>query len=121
MGCTIQSLKSRQAFHEFYKSNSGEPAGQRNHLHSLAPVGLFLNLAGVKLLSKNRIILTHFSPFSFPITVKYHRVEIQLHPNHVVVTFPNGQSTCLKEPGSHEISLVPVDPAMDLLAPNAIS
>lgn len=116
MDAITQSLATRHAFYEFYDSGSGAPGGQRNHLHGLAPVGLILNLAGLQLLSKNQIILNHFSPFSLPITVKYHRIEIQLHPTHAVVTFPNGQSACINEPGVHLISLSPVNDSLTALA-----
>lgn len=107
MDACTESAQTRHAFHEFYDAQTGNPAGERNHLHGLIPINLLLKLIGIKKMTKQAILLEDFSPFPWPITVKYQGVEIQSHPTHAVVTFPNGQSASVIGPGPHQISLLP--------------
>lgn len=107
MDAVVLSLEKAQAFHEYYNARTGAAGGERNHLRGLAPVGLMLRVLGIRKISKTEIILDDFCPYSTPITVKYHGVEIQSHPTHAVVTFPNGQSACVSGPGPHLVRLTP--------------
>lgn len=100
----ISSLKRFHSFRETYHAEIGQPAGERNHLRGLAPVGLLLRIAGIEKLSKKEIILHDFNSLPLPITVKYHGMVIDCHSNFTEVRLPDGQSVQMKEPGLHRIT-----------------
>ncbi len=91
MKAIIQSLKKDHAFRAAYHPISGQGKGEQNVLGGVAPLSFFIQLVGVRLLSDRRIILTHLSPFSFPVTVQYRRMTLTFLPDATRITLPNGQ------------------------------
>lgn len=105
MEAAAHSLQNWNAFFEGYDAESAAPVGERNHLRGLVPVRLLLRLIGIRKLTNSEIIIAGFCPFPGPILVKYQGVEIQSHSTHVVITFPNGQSARIEEPGLYQVAL----------------
>ena len=99
------ALKYQATLSEAYHAESGEPMGERNHLHGLAPLGLFLKVIGIQKITRAEVILTDFNPFPLPITVQYLGTRIATHPSFAVVTFSTGETIRVSGPGPHRISL----------------
>jgi hypothetical protein len=77
-------------FFPFYNSKDGLPAGNRNALAGLAPVGLFLELSGIKILSPSKVILWERFPFEKPVTVHWQGLSIYKDDSLAKVVFPDG-------------------------------
>ena len=98
MSAVIQSLKQNQAFYQHYHSETGQGIGERNALSGLAPVGLFLQVLGVQVLSATRVRLEGHNPFPWPVTVQYKGLKVIRGLEHTEVVFPNGKKTIVKDP-----------------------
>jgi hypothetical protein len=61
-------------------------------LDGLAPVGLFLQVLGVQILSPTRVRLEGENPFPWEVTVRYRGLKVVRGLNSTVITFPNGKS-----------------------------
>ena len=105
LNAVTQALKHQGAFVEFYDAETGKWFGERNSLHGLAPVGLFLQTLGVDKMTTNSISLSGSNPFPLPVTVKFRGVTITRHPKDSVVSFPTGQTISLRDPGPHRITV----------------
>jgi hypothetical protein len=104
MSAIIQNLKRSQAFYRNYHAETGAGMGERNALHGLAPVGLFLRTLGVEILSPLRVRLSGENPFPWPVTVKYRGLTVTRHIGQTEILFPNGQSMTCDDPTDAVIS-----------------
>jgi len=93
MHSILQNLKPAGAFRRSYHALNGEGSGERNILHGLAPLGLFLEALGLRLISSHKVFLWGFNPFPWPITVKYRGLTILRQRDKTTVIFPDGQTT----------------------------
>ena len=98
------SLRGGQAFHQFYNPETGLTLGERNHLHGLIPLRLFLQVAGIQNIGPGWVIVRDFNAFPFPVTVKYQGMTITCLQDHTDVAFPGGQSAQVVSPGLHRVS-----------------
>ncbi len=105
MSATLPSLRQNGTFWECYNALTGQPFGETNILSGLPPLGLFLQILGIKSIQAEQVILHGFNPFSWPVTVKYHGIIITRHPKDTVVTFPGGQAITVNGPGPHRVAL----------------
>ena len=105
MDAILSSLKQDKSFHRYYHADSGKGFGERNALHGLAPVGLFLDVLGVRPISSRKVALEGFNPFSWPVTIKYRGMTILRQKDKTVVVFPDGQTTTVTDPLPRIISL----------------
>jgi hypothetical protein len=105
MKAIVPTLKEQRAFRQYYHAETGQAAGERGHLHGLAPLGLFLQTLGIRRLAPKEILLDGFNPFSRVIHVKYRMIEITCHPDKTEVRFPGGQSITIDQPGPCRITL----------------
>jgi hypothetical protein len=105
MGAILQSQHQNGSFRECYNAHSGQPFGETNILRGLPPLGLFLQILGIKSIQTDQVILQGFNPFSWPVTVKYQGITITRHPKDTVVTFPGGQVITVSGPGPHRVTL----------------
>ena len=71
----IQNLKQNRAFYARYHAEKGTGMGERNALNGLAPVGLFLRVLGVEILSGTRVKLEGTNPFPWDVTINYKGLE----------------------------------------------
>lgn len=110
MKAIVQSLKKDHAFRAAYHPISGQGIGEQNVLSGAAPLGFFLRLLGVRLLSDQRIILTHLNPFSFPVTVQYRRITLTFLADSTRITLSNGQVVVYDGNSPQEILLTPPNP-----------
>jgi hypothetical protein len=105
MAGITNSLKSFHSFYSGYDSDNGSPSGERNSLNGLAPMGLFLEILGLKFMAGNSILLTGNNPFPWPITVKYRGTTVTRQEKETHIVFPDGQSIDVHGSGSYVISL----------------
>ena len=90
MAAISSGLTHHDGFFPFYNSKDGKPAGNRNALAGLAPLGLLLELAGIRILSPGKVILWgHFS-LANPLKVHWQGLSIYKDSSLVKVIFPDG-------------------------------
>lgn len=87
----IKNLKEQQSFFSIYDAESGTGSGDKNSLHGLAPIGLFLKTLGIIKMTSKTVILSGINPFPWPVTVKYKGTTVTRHTNDSLVTFSTGQ------------------------------
>jgi len=105
MKAIINTVKNQNAFRQYYHVDTGEGKGERNTLAGLAPVGLFLDVLGVRIISANRVALSGFNPFPWPVTVKYRGMTILRQKDKTSIIFPDGQTTEIADESPQIISL----------------
>lgn len=98
MSAVIQNLKRSHAFYHTYHAETGAGQGERNALHGLAPLGLFLRVLGVEILSSTQVLLRGENPFPWPVTVKYRGLTVSRQLGQTEIIFPNGQPVVLQDP-----------------------
>ena len=92
MTAVIQNLKQDCAFHARYHAERGIGIGERNPLSGLAPVGLFMKILGVQILSATRVKLEGANPFAWDVTIEYKGLKVVRRQNQTEVIFANGKS-----------------------------
>lgn len=105
MAAVIQNLKSDAAFRRYYDSESGSGSGERNALDGLAPLGLFLDVLGVNLISSDKVELQGINPFPWPVTVKYRGLTVLRQKDKTTVIFPDGQTIEVSDPTACIVAL----------------
>ena len=107
MGAVIYSLKRDRAFRRSYHAETAQGQAEFHALTGLAPLGLFLEVLGVRLISSKRVGLSGFNPFPWPVTVKYRGMTIMRQKDKTVVIFPDGQTVTVSDPEPRLVSLEP--------------
>lgn len=101
----VQNLKQKRAFYQHYHADTGQGLGERDALSGLAPVGLFLQVLGVQVLSSTRVRLEGKNPFPWPVTVQYKGLKVKRGLERTEVIFPNGKSATVEDPAPCIVSL----------------
>lgn len=104
MAAVIHNLKKQHAFFRTYHGETGTGMGERNPVQGLAPLGLFLDVLGIKIQSPNRVILSGKNLFPWPVTVKYRGLTVTRQADHSVVVFPDGRTVTLNDPTEAVVS-----------------
>jgi hypothetical protein len=105
MKAVVQSLKHDGGFHSHYHAHTGQGLGEKNALKGLAPMKLFLETLGVRLISPTRVALSGENPFTWPVTIKYRGLTVFRQANKTQVIFPNGQAVTVNKSDAQIISL----------------
>lgn len=92
MKAVIQCLKQSRGFYEQYHAGTGNGIGERGALAGLAPVGLFLQVLGVKIISPTQVRLEGKNPFAWSVTISYKGLKVVRGLDETEVVFPNGQA-----------------------------
>jgi hypothetical protein len=98
MKTSTLSLKRHGAFYNSYQASSGEGMGERNSLRGLAPVGLFLKILGVQIISANKVRLEGKNPFPWPVTLRYRGLVVIRQVKYTDITFPDGKTIRVTDP-----------------------
>ncbi len=96
MSAVIHSLKLNRAFHARYHAERGTGIGERNALSGLAPVGLFLKILGVEILSPTRVKLEGENPFPWDVTIQFKGLKVIRGMRKTEVVFANGKSVTVE-------------------------
>jgi hypothetical protein len=100
-----QNLKQNGAFYGRYHAEKGTGIGERNALTGLAPVGLFLQVLGVEILSSTCVKLAGENPFPWDVTICYKGLKVIRGMNKTEVIFANGKSVVVTDTEPKMISL----------------
>jgi hypothetical protein len=90
MKAVTAGLRNYDGVFPFYNSKDGLPCGARNALAGLAPLGLMLELAGIRLLAPDRVALWGSSPFPWVVELHWQGLSIRKDGAQTVITFPDG-------------------------------
>lgn len=91
MRAICRSLEEKRAFCERYDPDNGRGIGSRGHLAGLAPLGLFLNVLGVRLISPHEVHLRPGNPFPWPVRITWRGMRVDCEAGLTRVRFPDGQ------------------------------
>ena len=91
-------LRTDGAFREAYHPETGEGWGKRDHVAGVAPLSLFLEVAGVRLLSPNRVDVSGPHLFSRPVTIRWRGLLVERRMDGTRLVFPDGSETFV-DPG----------------------
>nr|MBC8496696.1 hypothetical protein [Chloroflexota bacterium] len=105
MTAIISNLKKHHAFAQSYNVETGAGVGERNALQGLAPLSLFLETLGVRLIFPSKVALEGHNPFPWPVTIKYRGLTILREDKKTRVTFPGGQTAVVENPDPHIVEL----------------
>ena len=77
-------------FYPTYDARNGSPTGSRNALSGLAPILLFLALAGIQIFSPERVAIWGQSPFPHPVEAHWQGLSVRRDGAQTQITFPDG-------------------------------
>jgi hypothetical protein len=105
MKAAIQNLKQGGAFYRNYHARTAAGSGDRNALTGLLPLGTFLKVLGVKVISLQRVELSGYNPFPWPVTVKYRGLTILRQKKKTTIIFPDGQTITTQDGPARIVAL----------------
>jgi hypothetical protein len=105
MKAILETLKSEGGFRQYYNAVTGQGNGERDALGGLPPLGLFLEILGVRMISPQKVALAGTNPFPWPVTVKYRGLTVLRQKEKTLVVFPDGQTVSVVDPTPQIISL----------------
>ena len=91
-------LRTDGAFREAYHPETGEGWGKRDHVAGVAPLSLFLEVAGIRLLSPNRVDVSGPHLFPRPVTIRWRGLLVERRMEGTRLVFPDGSETFV-DPG----------------------
>ncbi len=94
----IDNLKRDHAFRKHHHAEEEKALGERNSLEGLPPLGLFLDILGIKIHSPHKVSLNGFNPFPWPVKLKFQGLTIEAESDKTTLTFPNGESVQIDDP-----------------------
>jgi len=86
----LRGLKEFSGFYPRFDDKTSLPIGAANTVAGLAPVGLFLKIAGVKLLSPDQVAIWGESPFPWPVEVSWQGLGVCKEGSETQIIFPDG-------------------------------
>ncbi len=104
MTAVVRNLKQWCSFFQIYQAESGAGLGERGHLAGLAPVGLFLDVLGVRFLSPLRVALSGKNPFPWPVVVQYRGTQVTRRLDETMILFANGCRMSVQDPSDGIVS-----------------
>jgi hypothetical protein len=104
MSAVVHGLKEHAAFYERYHAVTGAGMGERGSVAGATPVGLFLSVLGVQVLSPSSVQLEGVSPFPWPVTLVYRGLRVLRGPDSTEVKFPNRPAITVTDPAPCVVS-----------------
>jgi hypothetical protein len=86
----VQVLRQEHHLCEAYNSQNALPLGKSNYLTGLLPLQFFLELAGIKLLTPDRVQVAGEYPFPWRLSIHYRGLEVVREGKNTIVTLPDG-------------------------------
>jgi endonuclease YncB( thermonuclease family) len=74
-------------------------------LTSLIPIGLFLQILGVKIISSSKVEITGSNPFPWPVTIKFRGLTVIQQEKKALVIFSDGQNITVNNNQAQTISI----------------
>jgi hypothetical protein len=94
----VETLKREHAFRTYYHADLPQSMGERNALLGLPPLGLFLEILGVRILSPWKVHLEGHNPFPWPVKLRYKGLTVECESQVTTVIFPDGQRITVDDP-----------------------
>lgn len=98
LNASVESLGKDHAFRECYNAEQPEGLGARAHVAGIAPLALFLEVLGVRLISARKVQVEGFNPFPWPVTVSWRGLQVRRDGDRTWVSFPDGQVSLVEGP-----------------------
>ncbi|MBM3151601.1 MAG: hypothetical protein FJZ96_05255 [Chloroflexi bacterium] len=98
MAGIVANLKGQRAFYAALQGETGAGLGEREALAGLAPLGLFLDVLGVRFAPGGCVELDGSNPFPWPVTVKYRGLAVTRREDQTEIVFPDGQALAVDDP-----------------------
>ncbi|MCB9136539.1 MAG: hypothetical protein H6636_14030 [Anaerolineales bacterium] len=98
MDAILQNLHQTGAFRKQFNGTTGQGIGERNALSGLPPIGLFLDILGVQILSPWKVRLAGKNAFPWPVKIRYRGMTVSRDGEVTLVTFPDGQTVKVNNP-----------------------
>lgn len=92
MAGIIKGLRDYGGFYSFFRVEDGQPLGKPNVIAGIAPLRLFLEITGIRILSPTRLALWGENPFPWPVEVNWQGLSIYRNKDLTNITFPNGST-----------------------------
>lgn len=96
MKAVTLSLKQDMTLRQSYHCETGKPLGTRNSLSALIPVGLFLKVLGINIITPTKVMIRGENPFPWPITIKYQGLTVIKQEKKSLVVFPDGRNITIE-------------------------
>jgi hypothetical protein len=91
MTTIIAGLQNFEGFYPTYNALTGRPAGKRNLITGLPSLRLFLQIAGIRLYSPEKVALWGENPFPWPVMIVWRGLKIRREGPQTEITFPDGR------------------------------
>ena len=106
MQACVYTLHEDRAFREFYHPDRPGGIGKLGHSSGVAPLSLFLDILGVRLISARKIALRGYNPFPWPVRLSWRGVRITWKHEGAVVEFPDGGEVNVEGKSMTQVQLV---------------
>jgi hypothetical protein len=104
MSGIIQTFNQNGEFVARHSALDGAGRGEVNALEGLPPIGLFLDILGVKIFSPWKVHLEGSNPFPWPVRLKYRGLTIIRQTEKTNIIFPDRQVVTIEDPAPCTIS-----------------
>ncbi len=91
----IEALRTTKSFAEFYHADLQVGLGEQGSVMGIAPLYLFMRLAGVRIVSARKAWAGGAYPFEQPVTIRRLGVMVTRSAEGTQVSFPSGHSVLL--------------------------
>ena len=98
MKAIIKNLKENGRFYTCYDAETGQGLQEHNTVDGLAPLELFLETLGVRIISPHRIAGEGRNPFPWPVTITFRGTSIRCRKRRTTITFADGQTAVITDP-----------------------
>ena len=112
MHSVIGALKEDKAFRSRYNPDQEGGVGGRGYIDGAAPLSLFLQTLGVRLISPSKVWIQPGNPYPWPVTVRWRGLVVHCEQEKTRVTFPDGQETMVRGAEAQIVEQV-LGPAQD--------
>lgn len=93
----VGALKEDKAFRARYNPDQEGGVGGRGHIEGVAPLSLFLQTLGVRLITPRKVWIRPGNPYPWPVTLRWRGLIVQCEQGETRVTFPDGQEVVLQD------------------------
>jgi len=90
MQATIKGLSQSHLISESFATDTANPTGKANSIAGVLPLGLFLDMLGVRIYSPTKVRVGGTNPVPWPVTLRYLGLEITRDGKNSTIIMPNG-------------------------------
>jgi hypothetical protein len=106
MQSVIGALRDDKVFRSRYNPDTVGGVGGKGTIAGIAPLSLFLQTLGVRLISPSKVWIQPGNPYPWPVTLRWRGMVVRCEHGETRVTFPDGQETVIRDPEPQIVELV---------------